>query len=151
MRDLLGTLLQNRFELGPLGSIGVNPGQYRVGVDAAGVQLGGNFRRRLRGPEVSRFAVEIEANQLNLCSVAWRLRSRGLAQQSFSLRGPPALILRRSEFFFGDDWSFLVAPASAPKETVRESHRTQYGLNRFDLAEAFLGGRTVNGRNNSSV
>ena len=42
-RQFSGTcweLLQNRFELGPLGSIGVNPGQYRVGVDAAGVELG---------------------------------------------------------------------------------------------------------------
>ena len=40
VRELLGTLLQNRCELGPLGLIGVNPGQYRVGVDAAGVELG---------------------------------------------------------------------------------------------------------------
>lgn len=54
IRDLPGTLLQNRIELGPLGSISVNPGQYRVGVNAAGVE-----------------------------SAAWRLRSRGLEQQSF--------------------------------------------------------------------
>ena len=46
IRDLPGTLLQNSFEPGPLGSIGVNPGQYRVESTRLGSsrQLGGCAR-----------------------------------------------------------------------------------------------------------
>lgn len=43
VRDLLGPMLRNRFALGPLGSIGVNPGQYREESTRLGSSLAATF------------------------------------------------------------------------------------------------------------